>query len=157
MKQNKKLIFLGSIIFTEVFGSLGAIFNLASLDTWYPSLVKPPFNPPAWVFGPVWTLLFLLIGISLALVLTSAESKFKKLALGIFAAQFVLNIAWSYFFFYLRSPMLGLIDITALLVLIALNIYYFAKINRSAAWLLVPYLLWVSFATILNLSILVLN
>jgi tryptophan-rich sensory protein len=144
------------VLLIELVGGLGALFN-GSIKTWYSTLNKPSFSPPNWIFGPVWTTLFLLMGISLALVILSKETKARKKALFYFGIQLVLNVAWSFFFFYLQSPLLGLLDILLLLIFIATTIYHFHKVNRSAAWLLVPYILWVTFATALNLAILIKN
>jgi len=145
------------LIIPQVAGFIGSLFTRASIPTWYATLNKPFFNPPNWIFAPVWTLLFVLMGISLYLVLMQSAKQDVTNALIIFSIQMVLNVLWSFCFFYLRSPLFGLIDIILLLIFIVINIVAFYSISPTAAYLLVPYLLWVTFATILNASILILN
>ena len=139
-------------------GLLGSIFTNMSVSTWYPTLAKPWFTPPPGVIPAVWTLLFTLMGVSLFLAwragLTSPEFRGAAYA---FAAQFVFNILWSAAFFGLQSPKAGLAVIAMLWILILLTIYRFYPLSREAALLLVPYIAWVSFAAILNYSILQLN
>ncbi|NCO97277.1 MAG: TspO protein [Candidatus Aenigmarchaeota archaeon CG_4_10_14_0_8_um_filter_37_24] len=156
-KQNPaKLVF--SILVCQVAGLLGSVFTSSSIPTWYATLRKPWFNPPNWLFAPVWTLLFLMMGISLYLVLTkSFREKKVKSGLLFFGVQLALNILWSFLFFYLKNPLFGFIEILVLWVAILLTILKFWKIDRKAAYLLLPYIFWVSFATVLNLSIYVLN
>lgn len=132
-------------------GIIGSFFTISSIPTWYQTLNKPSFSPPNWVFGPVWTILYILIGISLYLVWQ------KKKVPTVFWVQLVLNAVWSIIFFGMRNPVLALVDIVALWVAIILTIKAFYKINKLAGNLLIPYILWVSFATILNLSIVLLN
>lgn len=151
------LILIISLIIPQVAGFIGSLFTRASIPTWYATLNKPFFNPPNWIFAPVWTLLFVLMGISLYLVLMQSAKQDVTNALIIFSIQMVLNVLWSFCFFYLRSPLFGLIDIILLLIFIVINIVAFYSISPTAAYLLVPYLLWVTFATILNASILILN
>ena len=124
---------------------------------WYRALEKPPFNPPSWVFAPVWTLLYLLMGVSFYLVVQAAPSQWRKPALIIFAVQLILNFCWSFLFF--RFHMLGVAaaEIVVLLVAIILMIIFFYKVDHTAAYLQLPYLLWVSFATLLSVSIYWLN
>ncbi len=149
---------VASIIIPQLAGLIGSVFTISSVKNWYPTINKPSFTPPSWLFAPAWTLLFLLMGISLYLVWQKGlETPGVKKALIIFGVQLILNILWSVLFFGLRSPLLGLIDIIPLIVLIILNIIQFKKINLTAGYLLVPYLLWTSFAAILNFSILILN
>lgn len=129
-----------------------------SITTWYPTLVKPFFNPPNWIFAPVWTLLYIMMGIAAGLV-WSSDSNIKaiKKALGVFAIQFGLNALWSYLFFGLHNPLLALVEIVLLWLMIWETYNQFKKIDKVAAYLLIPYLAWVSFATILNASIWWLN
>ncbi|MBN1334221.1 MAG: tryptophan-rich sensory protein [Synergistales bacterium] len=139
-------------------GMAGSFFTRASLSDWYMSLRKPWFTPPGWLFGPVWTILYIMMGIALYLVWADPrKGLFRRRALWSFGVQLLLNFAWSLAFFGLRSPMLGLAVILALLISIAVTIYYFRIVSRTAAFLLYPYLLWVIFATFLNLSIWKLN
>jgi tryptophan-rich sensory protein len=140
-------------------GIMGSLLMTAdTLGNWYANLHKPFFNPPIWIFGPVWTTLYIMMGISAYLVWRKGlDSKIVRIALGCFIVQFFLNAIWTPLFFGLRSPMLGLIDIVLLLNAIIVTVFAFSKISRPAALLLVPYLVWVSFATILNASIYLLN
>ena len=144
-----RLIF--AIVLCQVAGVIGSIFTVSSIPTWYASLVKPSFNPPSWIFGPVWTLLYTLMGISLYLVWKN------KFAVKLFVWQLIANSLWSIIFFGMKNIPLALIEIIVLLVLILATIMKFYKINKTAAYLLIPYLLWSSFATILTYSIWILN
>lgn len=129
-----------------------------SITTWYPTLVKPVFNPPNWIFAPVWTLLYIMMGIAAGLVWTSnSDIKIVKRALGFFAIQFGLNALWSYLFFGMHNPLLALVEILLLWLMIWETYNQFRKIDKIAGLLLIPYLAWVSFATILNASIWWLN
>jgi benzodiazapine receptor len=139
-------------------GFIGSIFTTASIPTWYTTLEKPSFNPPNWLFGPVWTILFILMGISAFLVWRVGLSEPNvRIALIIFIIQLIFNVFWSVAFFGLRSPIAGLIIIIILWIAILLTILSFAKVSISAGILLIPYILWVSFASILNATIYVLN
>lgn len=133
-------------------GIIGSLFTFSSIPTWYATLIKPVFSPPNWIFGPVWTFLYILMGISLYIV----WQKKKKVPF-IFWIQLILNAAWSIIFFGLRNPALALVDIIALWIAIALTVKAFSKINETAACLLVLYLFWVSFAILLNIAIVMLN
>ncbi|MBU1000447.1 tryptophan-rich sensory protein [Patescibacteria group bacterium] len=140
-------------------GVLGSFFTTSSVSTWYATLNKPFFSPPNWIFGPVWITLYIVMGIALYLVQIS-KCKFqseKIKAVKIFATQLVLNVSWSIIFFGFQNPTLAFVDILPLWVTIFLTIKAFAKINKLAGNLLIPYLLWVAFAAILNLSIVFLN
>jgi len=128
-----------------------------SRGPWYAALRKPSFNPPAAVFGPVWTCLYILMGISLYLVMTAEESGRQLLALAAFAVQLVLNFAWSLLFFRYHKVTLAAVDIVLLWVSILVMIMLFYGIRPVAGWLQIPYLAWVTFATVLNLSIRHLN
>lgn len=132
-------------------GVIGSFFTTSAIPSWYEGLNKPFFSPPNWVFAPVWTLLYILMGISLYLVWLK-----NKVPL-VFWVQLILNASWSIVFFGLRSPFLALINIVVLWVAIVLTIVAFNKINKLASKLLMPYLLWVSFASLLNLAIVLLN
>lgn len=152
-KNLPKLIFAIGICLGA--GILGSFFTVSSPSagglTWYFTLNKPFFSPPNWVFGPVWTILYILMGISLYLVWIKREVP------GIFWIQLILNALWSMIFFGLKNPSAALIDIIALWIAIVLTIKAFSKINKLAANLLYPYLAWVSFASVLNLAIVLLN
>lgn len=146
------------IIGCELVGILGTPFTINSIPTWYASLNKPFFAPPNWIFGPVWTLLYFLMGLSLYLVINKGwKKKVVKNATIVFLAQLLANFLWSPIFFGLKSPFLGLINIVIMWILIVITIKKYYSISKLAAYLLIPYLLWVSFATILNAYILFLN
>lgn len=140
-------------------GLMGSLFTTAdSLGNWYADLNKPFFNPPNWIFGPVWTTLYIMMGISAYLVWQKdINRKAVHIVLACFAVQLFLNAIWTLLFFGLHSPLLGLIDIVLLLNAVIVTIFAFFQISRPAALLLIPYLAWVSFATVLNASIYLLN
>ncbi|HEY5221314.1 MAG TPA: TspO/MBR family protein [Candidatus Paceibacterota bacterium] len=147
-----------AVVVSEVAGIIGSIFTVSAIPTWYATLAKPALNPPAWVFGPVWTTLYLLMGIAVFLVWRKGwDSKGVKTALSLFAIQLILNALWSIIFFGLHSPAWALVDIITMWIAIVATIVAFAKTSRPAAWLLVSYILWVSFALYLNYSIWRLN
>ena len=147
-----------SVIGCELVGFLGTPFTISAIPTWYTTLNKPFFAPPNWIFGPVWTLLYLLMGVAFYLIWKQGWKKKKvKTAELFFLAQLTLNFIWSPIFFGLRSPLLGLIVIVVMWVLIVMTMKKFYPLSRLAFYLLVPYLLWVSFATILNAAVVVLN
>ena len=139
-------------------GSLSAYISNTGMNPWFDNLIKPSWNPPEYLFGPVWTLLYCMMGISLWLVWKSETvASVKKPALQLFAAQLFLNFCWSIIFFKFHSPAWALVEIIAMLFLIVLTTKQFSKISKQAAWLLVPYIAWVSFASVLNFSIWTLN
>ena len=147
-------MFLFSIALCELAGVIGSIFTFPALTEWYAALQKPAFAPPGSIIGPIWIALYFLMGVSLYLVLLKKrEDKIVKRRLSVFAAQLALNALWSFVFFGLRSPGYALIEILFLWLSIFLTIYMFYKTDRRAAYLLVPYLLWVSFAAVLNYQI----
>jgi tryptophan-rich sensory protein len=155
MKWSKLIL---SIIISQLAGLIGAVFTSPSIPTWYSTLIKPSFNPPNWVFGPVWTTLYTIIGISLYLVIKDGiDSKEKKIALIVFSVHLVLNSLWSILFFGMRNPFLAFIEILILWGMIVYTMLLFKRIDQKTVYLLTPYLLWVSFATILNFSIWRLN
>ena len=140
---------------TSVVGQLATYPNLAS---WYAGLVKPSFNPPNWVFGPVWTTLYLLMASAVWRILRlPAESAERRWALSLFFAQLALNAAWSWMFFAARNPLLGLINIVPQILVIIATIVAFYRIDRIAGWCLMPLATWVCFATVLNFAIWKLN
>jgi tryptophan-rich sensory protein len=148
-----------SLVVPLLVGFFGSLFTTSeSLNNWYANLNKPPFNPPDWIFGPVWTTLYILMGIAAFLVWRKGlDNKLVRLALLLFVIQLALNTLWSPLFFGLRSPLFGLIDIVLLLSAIVLTIICFFKTSLWPALLLIPYLAWVSFAAVLNASIYILN
>jgi benzodiazapine receptor len=150
--------FIFAIALCEVAGVIGSLFTFSAIPTWYASLVKPPFNPPSWIFGPVWIALYALMGLSLYLILSYGfKKKGIKTALNLFTLQLIANVLWSIIFFGMKNIQLALIEIIILLVLVLLTILKFYKINKEAAYLLIPYFLWGSFATFLTYSIWILN
>lgn len=156
--MNKFLKFLLCVVGAELIGASGAIFTASSVNGWYSTINKPSFSPPNWVFGPVWTLLFFMMGVSIYLILEKdLKDRMVKTAVLLFVGQFALNVLWSFLFFGLQKPLDAFIDIVVLWFAILLTIIQFNKIDKRAAFLLVPYLLWVSFASVLNLSIWILN
>lgn len=150
------LLLIGFIVLCNLLGSLGAIWT-ASDRSWYNSINKPSFNPPSWVFGPVWTLLFTALGIALYFIWVAPSSQVKIIALSFFIIQFIFNILWSYLFFGVNNPLWSLIEILVLLIFILATGVSFFMINRLAGYLIMPYFIWVSFATFLNYNLWILN
>ena len=138
-------------------GAIGGVFTQSSLTTWYAQLIKPELSSPNWVFAPVWNVLYFLMAVSLYFVLVSGKQKYQSLALKAFSFQLILNIAWSAVFFGLQSPLGGLIVIAFLLMAIIAQIFIFGYISRPASFLLIPYFVWVCFASYLNYQLYVLN
>ncbi len=139
-------------------GVIGSLFTVSSIPTWYTDLARPELSPPNWIFGPVWTTLFALMGIAAFLVWKKGLNRRDvKIALSIFLVQLILNTFWSIIFFGMQNPGAAFGEIIALWLVIIATIITFAKISRVAAWLLVPYILWVTFAGYLNYSIWFLN
>jgi tryptophan-rich sensory protein len=154
MKKSWKLAI--SILIPFVASAIGSLFTASSVSTWYVGLQKPVFNPPSWVFGPVWTLLYLLMGIALYLV-WAERAKNKKPAFVLFGIQISLNALWSVLFFGLQNPLLAFVEIIFLWVSIVATTALFYRISKPAAYLMIPYILWVSFAAVLNFAIFYLN
>ncbi|MDD5398472.1 MAG: tryptophan-rich sensory protein [Dehalococcoidia bacterium] len=139
-------------------GFIGSLFTRAAIPGWYVLLEKPSFTPPNWLFAPVWFLLYILMGISVFLVWRKGIKVFHvREGLIIFIIQLVLNTLWSYAFFGLKSPLWGLVVIVPLWTAILLTMINFYRVSRTASFLLIPYILWVSYATALNFSIYLLN
>jgi benzodiazapine receptor len=157
MKPSKVIFGITCILLPLIIGSLSGFANGGSINTWYAQLNKPSFNPPGYLFGPVWTVLYLLMGVSLYLIWKSPEGKLRTNAFVVFGLQMILNFAWSFIFFYFRKTGCALVDIIALWIFILVMILIFYKINKLLALIQIPYLLWVSFATVLNASIWILN
>jgi len=154
MKTHEILLLVFSIAICLSAGFIGSLFTMDAIPTWYATLNKPLFSPPNWLFAPMWTLLYILMGTALFLVWK--KSKDKK-ALELFTFQLILNAFWSIAFFGMKSPLFGLLVIALLWLAIVLTIRKFLTISIRAGILLVPYILWVSFAAILNLAIFLLN
>lgn len=139
-------------------GILGSLFTSPAIPEWYAGLAKPDFTPPPWVFGPVWTTLFLLMGIAAFFVWRQGAARAEvRFALSVFAGQLALNVLWSVLFFGMRDPGLALAEIVCLWLAIAVTLFLFTRISRIAGWLLAPYLFWVGFAAALNHAIWMLN
>ena len=147
-----------SLVVCQAAGLVGAIFTTPAIPTWYAGLAKPAFTPPSWLFAPAWTTLFVLMGLAAFLIWRKGlRERGVKIALAIFIIQLILNVLWSAVFFGLKSPLGGLIVIALLWVAILLTILSFSGLSRATGLLLLPYILWVSFAAVLNGAILVLN
>ncbi|MGB7054915.1 MAG: TspO/MBR family protein [bacterium] len=147
-----------SIFVCQLAGIIGSVFTTPQISTWYATLKKPSFSPPNWLFGPVWITLFLLMGISLFIVWRKGlDTPSVRGGLTLFGIQLVFNVLWSVSFFGFKSPISGLFVIVILWIMILLTILQFSKITEPAAILLIPYIVWVSFAAILNLSLFLLN
>ncbi len=158
MRINNFFKLVIAIVVSELAGVIGSFFTISAIPTWYAGLVKPVLNPPSWVFGPAWTTLYALMGVAAFLVWKAGwERKEVRTALKVFGLQLFLNAIWSIIFFGLHSPGWALVDIVALWLAIVWAIAIFYKISKPAAYLLLPYILWVSFAFYLNCSIWTLN
>lgn len=152
------LKFILAVLVSELAGIIGAVFTVSAIPAWYAALQKPLLAPPNWVFGPVWTGLYLLMGVAAFLVWRKEPQRPSvRPALAIFGIQLVLNAVWSVLFFGLRSPAWALAEIVFLWFAILWTMLVFYKISKPAAWLLLPYILWVSFAVYLNYAIWTLN
>lgn len=157
--MNKITRILAIVVTCLAIGYFSGIVTKSSITTWYPTLIKPSFNPPNWVFAPVWSLLYIMMGVAAGLVWNRIdfEKELVKKALISFSIQLVLNALWSYLFFGLKNPMLAGIEMVILWLMIYETYIQFGKINKIAGFLFIPYLLWVSFALVLNASIWWLN
>ena len=156
----QKILRIAVVLMTcLVIGFLSGMMTKESITTWYPTQIKPLFNPPNWVFAPVWTILYIMMGVAGGLVWNKIEIEEKKVksAFKFFIIQLALNACWSFIFFYLHNPFLALIEIILLWLMIYETYVQFKQIEKKAAMLLVPYLSWVSFASLLNASIWWLN
>jgi translocator protein len=153
--MGKILRFTASVLICEAVGFSGVLFTFSSIATWYARLNKPFFNPPDWIFGPVWTALYFLMGVTLYYILQD-RIKYKR-ALLFFSVQLILNFFWTVVFFGLHQTGAALVEIIFLWVFIFLTIIESYKISKTASFVLIPYILWVSFAAILNLFIVLLN
>ena len=157
MKISHTIKLIISVLLPLSVGAIAGMFTSQAVPIWYASLNRPSFSPPNWVFGPVWTTLYILLGISFFLIWKEEASKERDLAIKVFLVQMLLNFAWSFLFFYFNLIGVALIEIILLWISIALMIYLFNKIKPFAAYMNIPYLLWVSFATILNAGYYFLN
>ncbi len=147
-----------SILIPLLVGAVAGLFTSSGVNGWYALANKPWFNPPNWIFAPVWTLLYIMMGIAFFLIWKStADKNVKQTAMILFSIQLVINFFWSFIFFKLQQPGWAFAEILLMWVMILLTIIWFGKISAAAAWLLVPYICWVSFASVLNYSIWKLN
>ncbi len=149
-------IFL-SVLIAESAGIIGSIFTASSVRTWYVDLIKPLWNPPSWIFGPVWTVLYALMGISAYIVWQERSTSHVRTALFVYGVQLALNILWSAIFFGFKNPQIAFFEILVLLCFIIITTILFWRINVWAGVMLVPYILWVVFASYLNYTIWRLN
>ena len=157
MKKFNIFKLISCLVLTLGLGGAGGYFTVNEIKSWFVTLNKPSFNPPNYLFGPIWSLLYFLMGISLYLIWQQPRSTQRKQAITIFLIQFALNVSWSFIFFKQHQILWALVDIIALWLFILITILSFAKLNKTAALLLVPYISWVSFATLLNAAIWLLN
>jgi translocator protein len=158
MKNNNIFKLIICIAIPLAVGATAGAFTASGVQGWYAVANKPSFNPPNWIFAPMWTLLYLLMGIALYFIVTSTEKKTaKKNAIIIFGIQLTLNFFWSFIFFKMQQPGWAFAEILLMWLAILFTIFAFAKISKKAAWLMVPYICWVSFAAILNFAIYTLN
>lgn len=147
-----------SILVCLIIGFTGSLATTPAIPTWYQTLNKPLFSPPNWIFAPVWTTLYILMGVSLYLIWKKGfKNKKNKIAIQFFLIQLGLNLMWSFLFFGFQNPLLAFFEIIILWGAILLTIVKFYKISKVSAYLLLPYILWVSFASFLNLFIVILN
>jgi benzodiazapine receptor len=158
MKSRDIVKLVVSLVACQCAGAIGSIFTTPAIPTWYATLEKPSFNPPNWLFAPAWITLYLLMGVAAFLIWRQGLShKGVRAALIVFLVQLVLNALWSVVFFGLQSPLWGVVVILALWVAILLTILRFFRLSTAAGSLMLPYILWVSFAAVLNIALFVLN
>jgi tryptophan-rich sensory protein len=157
-RVTRVLLFIVAIAIPLGAGIIGSLFTTPAITGWYSTISKPSITPPDWVFAPVWTLLYLLMGISLYLVISSGfSSPTVRQGIALFAAQLIVNVLWSVVFFGWHSPLPALMVLVILIVLVAVTLLVFARSSRPAAWLLVPYLGWSCFAAVLNALVVLMN
>jgi len=157
MDRTKLFKLLVSLILPLGLGFTAGLLTAKAIPEWFATLNKPSFNPPAYLFGPVWTALYLLMGVSMFLIWNTAKTELRQKALIVFGIQLFFNFWWSILFFSFHAIFLSIIDILLMWFLILYMIFLFKKIKPIAAYLQIPYLLWVTFATILNITIYFLN
>lgn len=165
MKKNMSILkkqwhwskLVAAILICQGAGLLGSVFTAPNIEGWYATLVKPEFSPSNFLFAPVWTTLFVMMGVALYLLWVSKEGVNRRLAVRWFIVQLGLNVLWSVLFFGAQNPLLALVEIGFLWVAILLALIYGYRVNRWVGWLLLPYLAWVSFASVLNFYIVRLN
>ena len=148
---------LTSIIVCEVAGAIGSFFTAPQISGWYKTLNRPSFNPPNWIFGPVWTAIFVMMGIAVFLVWDKKWGGKKTVNILVFFSQLFLNVLWSFIFFAMHNVGVAFFELVVLWFVILFMVINFYKVSKTAAILLLPYILWVSFAAVLNFSIWKLN
>jgi tryptophan-rich sensory protein len=157
MKAKQILKLVASLLLPLGVGGIAGMYTTEAIPGWYASLVQPSFNPPNWVFGPVWTTLYIIMGISLFLIWKLPASKERNQAILVFMVQLFLNFCWSFFFFHFKMIGIALVDIVALWIMILVMLFRFYKLKPISAYINIPYLLWVTFATVLNAAYFFLN
>jgi tryptophan-rich sensory protein len=156
--MRKPIRLIVAVLLPVLVGAVSGLFTASSVKTWFVTLNKPSFNPPSYVFAPVWTTLYIMMGVAFYLVWVSVTDKAQQhKAMTVYFIQLFLNFCWSFIFFYKQRPDLAFIEIVFLWVSIVVTLVLFYRISKPAGWLLVPYLLWVSFASALNYAIWQLN
>jgi tryptophan-rich sensory protein len=151
---SRQVLFLGAFLLASFLAAgIGGALTASAVSDWYPTLDKPPYNPPDWIFGPVWTFLYILMAVAGWWVWRVAEPYEKKPAMAWYCAQLLLNTLWSGFFFGLRSPLLGLLELSLFWPVLVMTVRSFWGVSRLGGLLMLPYLAWVSFAWFLNASI----
>lgn len=157
--MNKSEVFklIASLALPLGLGVIAGLFTAEAIPGWYETLKRPSFNPPNWLFGPVWTTLYILMGISLFLIWKQSPGKERNVAIFVFLIQQVLNFGWSFIFFYFNRIGFALVEIILLWISIIIMLVLFYKIKPLAAYINIPYLMWVTFAAILNASYYLLN
>lgn len=149
---------IAAILICQAAGGIGSIATMSSIPTWYAALSKPSFSPPNWVFAPVWTILYTMMGVAAWLVWNKGiDNPAVRRALVMFVIQLVLNMAWTFIFFGAKMPFAGFVEIVLLWFAIVLTTIWFFRISIPAGVLMIPYILWVSFASVLNFSLWWLN
>ncbi|MBC7914151.1 MAG: tryptophan-rich sensory protein [Pyrinomonadaceae bacterium] len=157
MKLKNLIALIICVAIPLITGGIAGIVTSSNIKTWYAYLIKPEFNPPNWLFGPVWTILYILMGISLFIIWKQPANKQRNTAIKVFFVQLILNFAWSFIFFNYHQTGIALIEIFVLWLAILMMIVSFYRLNRWSAYIQFPYLAWVTFASVLNASIWYLN
>jgi tryptophan-rich sensory protein len=157
MKASQTFKLAASLLLPLSIGGIAGMFTTAAIPVWYATLRQPSFNPPNWVFGPVWTTLYILMGVSLFLIWRMEASKERNQAILAYGVQLLLNFGWSFFFFYFKLIGIALVDITVLWIAILIMLIRFHRLKPLAAYINIPYLLWVTFAAVLNAAYFFLN
>jgi len=157
MKMNKFLKILVAVSLPLLVGSIAGLATSPNIKSWYAYLQKPVFSPPNWIFGPMWSLLYILMGVGLYMIWESEKSDLRRRALIVFFVQLAFNFAWSFIFFEFRLIGVAFIEILLVWISVAAMIYTFYPVNKKAALLQIPYILWVTFASLLNGAVWALN